>query len=234
MSGPRWLAEARKHIGQREIAGRRHNPLILQWWTLIHAGFTDDETPWCAAFIGGVLESCGIRSTRSAAARSYEKWGTRLDRFVPGCVVTFARRGGGHVGFAVAEGRNYIDVLGGNQGDRVSIARFSKRSASLKWTGYFWPKGEPLPNAGDAVSGDHDIEAGGKVTLFGGDTDGEPQGLTARVKHFANAAVSTAATLFAGLLDWRVAAVVAAAGLLVFCIIWFTHLRKKLDGRTRR
>jgi hypothetical protein len=54
MSEPRWLAEARRHLGVREIAGRKHNPLILRWWTLIRAPFTDDETPWCAGFVGGV------------------------------------------------------------------------------------------------------------------------------------------------------------------------------------
>ncbi|ELJ4027496.1 hypothetical protein QQW46_001197 [Escherichia coli] len=29
---PRWLVEGRKYIGQMEIKGPRHNPLILQFW----------------------------------------------------------------------------------------------------------------------------------------------------------------------------------------------------------
>ena len=47
---PRWLVEARKYMGQMEIKGPRHNPLILQFWKDIkRGGIKDDETPWCAA-----------------------------------------------------------------------------------------------------------------------------------------------------------------------------------------
>src|SRR5437868_11136252 len=97
---PRWLIKARSYIGLKEIKGRKHNPQILQWWTLIRAGFTDDETPWCAGFVGGVLESVGIKSSRSAAARSYLKWGVKLDEPVPGCIVVLERgAANGHVFF---------------------------------------------------------------------------------------------------------------------------------------
>lgn len=72
MTEPVWLRIARGYLGQREIVGRKHNPLILRWWQRIRAPFTDDETPWCAGFVGGVLEEAGIKSSRSAAARSYE------------------------------------------------------------------------------------------------------------------------------------------------------------------
>ena len=48
---PRWLVEGRKYIGQMEIKGPRHNPLILQFWKDIkRGGIKDDETPWCAAY----------------------------------------------------------------------------------------------------------------------------------------------------------------------------------------
>ncbi len=148
MVDPRWLAEARKNIGQKEIAGRKHNPLILRWWTLIRAPFTDDETPWCAAFVGGVLESCGVRSTRSAAARSYQNWGVGLKRPALGCIVVFWRgspsSANGHVGFVVGETRSgYLLVLGGNQGDAVNIRPFDR----ARVVAYRWPKGEPLPDA---------------------------------------------------------------------------------------
>lgn len=55
-----WIAIARSHIGLQEIAGSRHHPTILKWWKAIKAGwFTDDETPWCGAFVGGVLAQDG-------------------------------------------------------------------------------------------------------------------------------------------------------------------------------
>lgn len=145
MSEPRWLIEARKHVGEREIKGRRHNPLILRWWTLLRAPFADDETPWCAAYVGGVLEAAGIRSSRSAMARSYLCWGVRLRRPVVGCIVVFwrisPRAASGHVGFAVGrDGRGNLTILGGNQGDAVSIRPFSPQRV----LSYRWPEAEPL------------------------------------------------------------------------------------------
>ena len=145
MTEPRWLAQARSHLGAREIAGRKHNPLILRWWTLIRAPFTDDETPWCAGLVGGVLESIGIRSSRSAAARSYLQWGRALASPRPGCIVVFERGPKfGHVGFVVGADRSgNLLVLGGNQGDAVSISPFSRGRV----LGYRWPANEALPEA---------------------------------------------------------------------------------------
>ena len=142
---PRWLAAARGYLGERELKGRRHNPLILRWWTLIRAPFSDDETPWCAGFVGGVLESVGIRSSRSAAARSYLNWGRALPAPRLGCVVVFERGPvNGHVGFvAGADRAGNLLVLGGNQGDAVSIKPFSRGRV----LGLRWPADAPLPEA---------------------------------------------------------------------------------------
>ena len=68
---PVWLAQARKYLGQKEIPGPRHNAFVLRLWGLIRAAYRDDETPWCAGFVGGVLEEVGLRSTRSASSLSY-------------------------------------------------------------------------------------------------------------------------------------------------------------------
>jgi uncharacterized protein (TIGR02594 family) len=136
----KWMAEARKHIGLREIKGPRHNPIIVGWWESIKSHFRNDETPWCAAFVGGVLEDVGIRSTRSAAARSYLKHGVELSQPAYGCIVVFWRgsRNGwaGHVGFVVGRDRfGNLMVLGGNQGDAVNIKPFSVDRV----LGYRWP-----------------------------------------------------------------------------------------------
>ncbi len=97
-----WVSEARKLIGQAEVKGPQHNPEILQMWREIRrGGIRDDETPWCAAFVGAMLERAGIRSSRFESARSYLDWGQHLTLPVPGCIVVFTRQGGGHVGFAV-------------------------------------------------------------------------------------------------------------------------------------
>ena len=129
---PVWLQVARSYLGLREYKGNRHNPKILEWWLKIRMPFTDDETPWCAGFVGGVLEECGIRSTRSAGARSYlwQHWGKQLEGPCVGAVVVFWRGSKtgseGHVGFVVGRDQhNNLMVIGGNQGDAVTIKPFS-------------------------------------------------------------------------------------------------------------
>lgn len=139
-AGPRWLDIARQYIGVREVSGKRHNATIVGWWEKLGLWFRDDETPWCAAFVGSVLEQAGIRSTRSAAARSYLKFGLEIKRPAVGAVVIFWRGskngGSGHVGFVVGKDqKGNLMVLGGNQGDAVNIKPFS----TDRVLGYRWP-----------------------------------------------------------------------------------------------
>lgn len=144
MTEPIWLTEARKHIGLAEKKGPAHSPEIVQFWKDIkRGGIKDDETPWCAAFVGAMLERCGIRSSRFESAKSYLQWGQALVRPLLGCVVVFTREGGGHVGFAVGQdtaGR--LLILGGNQGDAVNVRAFPVERV----TGYRWPEGLVLPD----------------------------------------------------------------------------------------
>lgn len=152
MSEPKWLTEARRYIGEREIKGARHNPLIVQMWADIHRrGIDNDETPWCAAFVGAVLEHTGIKSTRFESAGSYRGWGSQLLQPALGCVAVFTRDGGGHVGFVVGQNqRGDLMVLGGNQSDAVNIRSFSRSRVS----GYRWPAGvQDLPQALPILSG---------------------------------------------------------------------------------
>ena len=87
-------------------------------------------TAWCAAFVGATLKQAGLEGTGSNMARSYLDWGQPVQDPRQGDVAVF-RRGDpngpyGHVGFF--EGYNpdgTIRVLGGNQGDAVSVANYS-------------------------------------------------------------------------------------------------------------
>lgn len=146
MTDPVWVAKAFGYVGIREIPGSKHNPTIVGWWSKIVAPFRDDETSWCAGFTGGVLEEVGIKSSRSAAARSYLKWGVKLSAPAVGAVVVFWRGSvngwSGHVGFVVGKDQaGNLMVLGGNQGDMVSIKPFGRD----RILGYRWPAGLPLP-----------------------------------------------------------------------------------------
>lgn len=104
MSEPRWLTEARKYIGLKEIKGPQHNPDILQFWRDIkRSGIKDDETPWCAAFAGAVLERSGIRSSRFESAKSYLQWGRELQTPALGCIAVFTREAVGTLDLLLAK-----------------------------------------------------------------------------------------------------------------------------------
>lgn len=143
MSEQTWITEAKRHIGLKEIPGAKHEPKILAWWKAIkRGGIKSDEVPWCAAFVGGCLEAVGIVSSRYESARSYMTWGKAIPAPLPGCVVVFYRDGGGHVAFVVGVDKSgNLMCLGGNQGNAVTIAAFSRDRA----IGYRWPAAAPLP-----------------------------------------------------------------------------------------
>jgi len=94
-------------------------------------GIKSTSTAWCAAFVNASLERSGIPGTGSLASRSFERWGNEvsLDQAKVGDVVVLTRGSDprkGHVGFyAGRDANNDIKLLGGNQGDSVSIASYS-------------------------------------------------------------------------------------------------------------
>lgn len=87
-------------------------------------------TAWCAAFVNATLGQTGGKGTGSNLARSFLNWGEAVDKPQKGDVAVFSRGNPngpyGHVGFF--EGYNpdgSIKVLGGNQGNAVSIASYA-------------------------------------------------------------------------------------------------------------
>lgn len=150
MNHPAWLEEARKHIGTKEIPGVNHHPLIVSMWKAIkRGGIKDDETPWCAAFVGFCLENAGIVSSRFESAKSYLTWGRQLEHPAQGAIVVFTRDGGGHVGFVVGRTKSGdLMVLGGNQGNEVNIRAFPVSRVSS----YRWPSAVPVPDGALAVA----------------------------------------------------------------------------------
>lgn len=125
-------AAAKKYIGMAEVKGAEHNPKIVELFKRVgHGWVTDDETAWCAAFVGAVLEECGIASTRALNARSYLEWGTevlRLEDVQQGDVVVLWRdrpdSWKGHVALYSKHDASNIYCLGGNQNDQVNITGY--------------------------------------------------------------------------------------------------------------
>lgn len=135
---------ARKYIGTKEIKGTKHNSIILGLTIKAFAAhgkkswIHDDETPWCGSFLGGVFAEAGLGNKipkEFYRAREWENVGTKLTKPAYGCVVTFTRDGGGHVGIVVGKTKaGMLKVLGGNQSDAVNIADFDpKRVTSYRW-----------------------------------------------------------------------------------------------------
>lgn len=138
---PLWLQVARRHIGVAEIPGKESAPIITRWLKELGAWWTDDATPWCGVFVAACLSDVGLPKPKHwYRARAYLDYGTALTMPVMGAIVVFERTGGGHVGFTVGRNeRGALMVLGGNQGDRVSIAAFDPSRV----LGYRWPIGAP-------------------------------------------------------------------------------------------
>ena len=140
---PPWMDTARGELGVRELPGAAHSDRVLEYLDVCRKdvggnlgnwGAGRDETPWCSAFVNWCLLRSGIEGTRNAAARSWLKWGRHETVMQPGCIVVLSRDGGGHVGFYVASDGERVTLLGGNQGDRVSVASYPlDRVVGVRW-----------------------------------------------------------------------------------------------------
>ncbi|HEY8566169.1 MAG TPA: TIGR02594 family protein [Beijerinckiaceae bacterium] len=127
--GPMMLVEALRHHGTAERAGPASNPAILAWAaeTGLANVYRADATPWCGLFMALLAHRTGKPVPNEPLwALSWAAWEEGAAAPMLGGVLVFRRPGGGHVGLCVGEDAAAYHVLGGNQGDRVSIARLAK------------------------------------------------------------------------------------------------------------
>lgn len=143
-----WMPYARTLIGVREVPGKGNSATIMAWAKKLGAKilgitYAADAVPWCGLFAAHVMDHVGIAPPPIAVrASEWGKWGRKLLSPRLGCILTFTREGGGHVGFYVGEDDTHFHVLGGNQGDAVSITRIAKaRLSEMRW-----PFGVTLPH----------------------------------------------------------------------------------------
>lgn len=135
---------AQRFVGVSEVPGTPSNPVILSMLRLDSGWPGSDEVPWCSAFANYVAWLLRLPRSKSLRARSWLGVGTlvSLPDAKPENDVVILRRGDGspgpevieapgHVGFfsgyAVVGGpgdRSVVAVLGGNQGNSVSVATF--------------------------------------------------------------------------------------------------------------
>lgn len=131
--GPRILLEGLKTYGMAEKAGSGSNPTILQWAKALALDrvYRDDATAWCGLWMAYTALQAGWDvPVNSLGARNWLAFGTPQSSPGLGDVLVFWRGSPkgfqGHVGLYAGEDREAFHVLGGNQGDRVSIARVAK------------------------------------------------------------------------------------------------------------
>ena len=131
---------AQRFIGFKEAAGAASNPQILAMLRLDENWPAGDETAWCSAFVNYVAWLLRLPRSKSLAARSWLQVGIpiQLGQAAADSDVVVIQRGDGkqpgpevvnapgHVGFFAGydAARELVQLLGGNQGNAVSIELF--------------------------------------------------------------------------------------------------------------
>ncbi len=82
------------------------------------------RTPWCAAFVNAMLNRSGIQGTGSNHARSFLRYGVATHVPRRGDIVVVGRHVGFYEGHVTRNGRTYVAVLGGNQGNSVRTSYY--------------------------------------------------------------------------------------------------------------
>jgi len=128
------LSEAFSLAGQQiGLSEREQNAALQEYMQNGGVNLDPATTAWCAAFVNATLGQAGMQGTGSNMARSFLDWGMETQQPQRGDLAIFTRGDPngpyGHVGFF--DGYNEdgtIRVLGGNQGDSVSLANYSPDS----------------------------------------------------------------------------------------------------------
>ena len=129
LGSPKVITEAVRYLGINEVKGKLNNPTIMSWAKDIGVEkiYTSDEVAWCGLFVAKVVFKAGFKPVKDPLwALNWKNFGTKQSVAMLGDVLVFKRDGGGHVGFYIAEDKNYFHVLGGNQSNSVSITRIAK------------------------------------------------------------------------------------------------------------
>ena len=101
----------------------RWNPVIVAFFRETETVPSGDTTPWCAASLNWALARCGYRGgTGSASSGSFRDVPGKTRHPVPGDIAVFGatdpksyKAGMGHVCLFLAQTRDHVLVLGGNQ-----------------------------------------------------------------------------------------------------------------------
>ena len=129
---------ALRFVGEiQEQPGAVDHPFIVWSHSLCGLGLqSPDEISWCSSWANAIAWMLRLPRSKSAAARSWLSVGIPIGSLFEAQVgydVVILNRNGptdpsvagpGHVGFYAGREPDYVLILGGNQSNGVSIARF--------------------------------------------------------------------------------------------------------------
>ena len=131
---------ATRFVGMKEVPGKSFNPAIMAMLKLDNEWPDGDEVAWCSAFANYIAWLLRLPRSKDLRARSWLQVGLpiHLDLAEPGWDIVILKRGSGeqpgshiidapgHVGFFGGLDGAKVHLLGGNQGDQVSVAPFDR------------------------------------------------------------------------------------------------------------
>ena len=136
------LPAAEQFLGKSESNAQEE---LQQFIGKNHHQIDIKKTPWCAAFVNGVLGSQGLPGTGSDLAKSFLSYGapvwdrnmgTDMKNVQPGDIAVFNRGGDkGHVGIVKSVSGDSISIIGGNQSDQNSGGQVSVSTRNINQSG---------------------------------------------------------------------------------------------------
>lgn len=126
-----WMQTAEQELGQKEVAGSKANPRILEYFKSSKFWGKDDtgkDNAWCASFVSWVMEKHGHTPPAAAfRAKEWANFGKKIERPIYGAIGVKSRKGGGHVAFVMGKNSDgsKLYMLGGNQGDEVNVSEYA-------------------------------------------------------------------------------------------------------------
>lgn len=128
------LIEMLSHYGMKEVEGKDSNPEILNFFKDLGYDWVNDDstTAWCSAALSYYAKKCGYEYNKDLNARGWLNLPNKILVLRPeiGDVVIFWRESPdswkGHVGLFIAQDKNIIYTLGGNQGNAINIQAYPR------------------------------------------------------------------------------------------------------------
>jgi len=117
------LAKAQQYVGLHESRNNKTLKKVL--------GVDPSRTPWCGYFLGMVVRTTGKKPPKNYSfARSWVSYGMAvpIKRARPGDVVVVRTGRGYHVGVMQSLTSQGVNLVGGNQSNRVQKSTFPRKA----------------------------------------------------------------------------------------------------------